>query len=138
MVRLRVLSGKMAGLVLPARHFPFRLGRGPQMNGRFEDDGVWDFHLELRLDPRQGFILRRHAEARATINGQAFEEQLLRNGDLVEMGAVKLRFSLSETIQKGQCGRIGMTGLLFAGVLTAEIGLIYWLADLFLRPASGS
>jgi hypothetical protein len=133
MVLLSVLSGTMAGTALAARRFPYRLGRGPRMNGRFDDPGVWDFHLELTLDPRQGFILRRPTpEARAQINGQDFDSRRLHNGDLVEFGAVKLRFALGETTLRRQRGLAALVWLLFGAVLAAELTVIYQLTHLFL------
>lgn len=127
MVQFSVLSGKMAGTVVEARHFPFRLGRGDRMDARFEDSGVWDFHLELRCDPRRGFFLKRQPDALATVNGAAFEDQRLRNGDVVELGAARLRFSLSPNRQKRMGWRAALVWLLFLTVVAAEFTAIYWL-----------
>ncbi|HSA00349.1 MAG TPA: FHA domain-containing protein [Candidatus Paceibacterota bacterium] len=133
MVLLGILSGRMAGQFLRACRFPFRVGRGVAMDARFEDEGVWDFHLELAWDRRKGFWARRQGEALATINGQPFQDQLLRNGDLIGMGAVQLRFSLSETVYRNPAWRESMVWILLSAVLIAELGLVYALTALFLR-----
>lgn len=103
------------------------------MDARLEDEGVWDFHLELTWDRRNGFLLHRQGQALATINGQPFEEQLLRNGDLIGMGAVQLRFSLSETVHRNPAWRESLVWILLVVVLIVELGLVYGLTALFLH-----
>ncbi len=100
MVQFKIVSGKMAGTERVARHFPFRIGRSPSADFQLADDGVWDQHLELQFDPAAGFILNTHPTALAAINGQPFQQAVLRNGDAIEIGALKIRFWLAETRQK--------------------------------------
>ena len=59
MIRLRVLSGGLAGDETEARHFPFRVGRAPGADLRLEDPGVWEAHLELQRQPLAGFFSQR-------------------------------------------------------------------------------
>ena len=51
MVQLRILSGKMAGVDITARHFPFRIGRSAAAELQLQEDGVWERHLELPWIP---------------------------------------------------------------------------------------
>ncbi len=101
MVELEILSGQTAGNRWRARRFPFRIGRSPQCDLRFEENGVWDQHAEISLDPATGFVLRAFPDALITTNGQPVQHTVLRNGDEIELGAVRLRFWLAEARQRG-------------------------------------
>lgn len=127
MVQIKIVSGKMAGTEQVARHFPFRIGRSPSADLRLEENGVWDEHLELAFHAGEGFILTAHPDAIAAINGQPFREAVLRNGDAIEIGALKIRFWLGATRQKGLRFREWLTWIGFTLVLGAQLGLIYWL-----------
>ena len=127
MVQIKIVSGKMAGTEQVARHFPFRIGRSPSADLRLEENGVWDEHLELAFHAGEGFILTAHPDAIAAINGQPFREAVLRNGDAIEIGALKIRFWLGATRQKGLRFREWLTWVGFTLVLGAQLGLIYWL-----------
>jgi len=127
MIQFEVLSGKQAGTISVARHFPFGIGRSPAMDLRLDEDGVWDQHLELRLLPESGFVLSRQADAIAFVNGASFEHLTLRNGDLIELGSVKLRFWLAETCQYSLRAREFLTWLILGILCLAQVALIYWL-----------
>jgi pSer/pThr/pTyr-binding forkhead associated (FHA) protein len=127
MVELRVLTGKQAGAVVVARRFPWRIGRAPDTDLRLEESGVWDHHLELSFKVPDGVGLSRQPDAFATVNGQVFQQTLLRNGDLIELGPVKIRFWLSEPRQLSLRLREGSTWLLLALLLAVQIALVYWL-----------
>jgi hypothetical protein len=98
MVQLKILSGARAGSIEPARQFPFLIGRIPQAGLTLAEPGVWDQHLRITLEG-DTFHLHRLADALATVNGTPFQDHPLRNGDVIELGAVKLQFGLSETRQ---------------------------------------
>ncbi|MDB6111143.1 MAG: domain containing protein [Pedosphaera sp.] len=127
MVQLKVLSGKMAGTEVVARHFPFRIGRSAAADFRVEEDGVWEEHLALAFDSQAGFVLTAQPNALAAINGQPFQEAVLRNGDSIEIGALKIRFWLGETRQGSLRLREWLTWTAFVLITAAQLGLIYWL-----------
>ncbi len=127
MVLLRILSGKMAGTDITARHFPFRIGRSASAHLRVEEDGVWDQHLELTLDYASGFSVTASPDALATINGQPVRQAVLRNGDTIEIGALKIRFWLGAVRQYGLLIREWLIWLGFVAVVAGQIALIYWL-----------
>ena len=127
MVQFKIVSGKMAGTEWVARHFPFRIGRAGTADLRLEDDGVWDQHLELAFDAVAGFVLRTCPNAIASINGHPFSEAVLRNGDAIEIGALKIRFWLGETRQVGLGLREGLTWAAFVVILIFQLALIYWM-----------
>jgi pSer/pThr/pTyr-binding forkhead associated (FHA) protein len=115
----------MAGTQRVARHFPFRIGRSASADLRLEDDGVWDQHLELAFDAASGFVLSAHPDARAAINGEPFREVILRNGDAIEIGALKIHFWLGETRQASLRLRELLTWTTFALILVGQLILIY-------------
>lgn len=125
MVQFKIVSGKMAGTEHVARHFPFRIGRSPSSDLRLEDAGVWDEHLKLAFHSINGFILIVRPNALATINGQAFQEAVLRNGDSIEIGALKIRFWLGETRQSQLRLREWLTWVGFAVIIAVQFYLIY-------------
>jgi predicted component of type VI protein secretion system len=127
MVQFKILSGKMAGSEHVARHFPFRIGRAASADLRSDEQGVWDEHLELAFHSTDGFILTAQPNAIATINGQPFREAVLRNGDAIEIGALKLRFWIGATRQKSLRFREWLTWIGMALIVALQLRLIYWL-----------
>lgn len=99
MVQLRVLNGGRAGTVHVASQFPCTLGRSATDSLRLNEAGVWDHHLQLELQVPEGFRLRRLGQGRASVNDSEFDELILRNGDVIALGAVKLQFWLGEVTQ---------------------------------------
>ena len=127
MLQLSILSGKSAGTAWVARRFPVRVGRSPSADLRLEENGVWDEHLRLQFAPAEGFVLETAPNALATVNGQPLQRSVLRNGDLIKIGSVKMQFGLSETRQKGLRRREALTWAAIAAICFGQIGLIYWL-----------
>ena len=127
MIQLRVLSGKQAGLSWVARRFPVRVGRSPDADLQVEDDGIWDRHLQVVLLPGEGFRLRSQPEALAIVNGQSVQDVPLRNGDVIEIGAVKIQFWLGETRQAGFRWREWCLWGLLVLISLGQIALVYWL-----------
>jgi pSer/pThr/pTyr-binding forkhead associated (FHA) protein len=128
-IQLDVLSGRRAGTSVVARRFPFHVGRSPDSALLLEDDGVWDRHLAFNLHRGSAVVLNVQANALASVNGAPVQTASLRNGDLVEFGAVKLRFSLSAARQRTQSWRelalwVGL-GLIFA----VQVAIIYLLLE---------
>lgn len=127
MLQLSVLSGKTAGTNLVARRFPVRIGRAASSDLRLEENGVWDQHLELQFVPAEGLVLETASDALARVNGEPVRRAILRNGDLIEVGTVKLRFWLSAPRQRGLRVREGLTWAAIALICLVQIALIYWL-----------
>ncbi len=127
MVQLKVLSGQKAGTVWEARRFPVRIGRSAGADLRLEEAGVWDDHLRLGFDRSEGIVLNAQADALAFVNGQPARQTVLRNGDVIEIGSLKMQFWLSETRQTGLRFREGITWASIAAICLGQVGLIYWL-----------
>ena len=129
MIQLNVLSGRKAGTEQVVRRFPFKIGRGATVELRLQDEGIWDEHAEIHLNVARGFCLTVHPEAVAMVNGQPSQEAILRNGDELGIGSVKLRFSLSPPISRSWRRREVLTWLGLGLLGLGQIGLIYWLLE---------
>ena len=127
MIQLQVLTGKQAGTRWVARRFPVRVGRTAANDLQLQDQGVWDEHLELNFDRRQGFTLIAKPDALVTVNREAVQTARLRNGDSIELGAVRLQFWLGETRQYGLRIREWFVWTLIAVISLGEVALVYWL-----------
>jgi hypothetical protein len=64
----------------------------------------------------------------ARINGEQMDQSTaLRNGDVIELGSLRMQFWLGEPRQRGLRLREGLTWLAIALICLGQIGLIYWL-----------
>ena len=127
MVQLKVLSGKKAGTAWVARRFPVRIGRSAGANLQVEESGVWDQHLQLDFNPAEGIVLSAQPNALTAVNGQAVQQTVLHNGDVIDIGSLRLQFWLSETRQADLRLREGFTWAAIAAISLGQVGLIYWL-----------
>lgn len=127
MVLLDFLSGQKAGTSQGARRFPLRIGRSEKCEIRSADPGVWDEHLTLNCVPSEGFVLETFPNTRVSLNGESVQRSLLRNGDVIEIGALKLQFWLAEAPQKSLRFREGFVWTVIVMVSVCQVALIYWL-----------
>jgi len=126
-IQLQILSGKQAGHDIVVRRFPFVLGREVTAGLPLDENGVWERHLEITFQRGEGFLFTARPEALAIINGERMENGRLRNGDLVELGSVKIRFWLARSGQKTMGFREGLTWSALILLFAAQVALIYWL-----------
>lgn len=126
MIELNILSGKKAGAQSAARHFPFRIGRAEGNDLQLADDGVWDRHLVLEFQKKEGFKLAASANALATVNGEPVLEKILRNGDIITIGSARLQFWLAAAQQRGLRLRENFAWALLIFVTLGQFILIFW------------
>ena len=129
MVQFNILTGKKAGTDWVACRFPFYVGRAASEGLSLDDDGVWERHVRIDLRAEEGVITECAQDALVSVNGQRIERTRLRNGDIIEMGSVKLRFGLSPTCQRSLRFRETLTWMALALLCLGQVALIYWLAD---------
>lgn len=98
------------------------------MGLRLEDPGVWDQHVEITCDREQGVTARVQAPALARLDGEAFEATVLRSGDILEIGGVRVQFWLAPAEVVTPWLREGLTWVGIGMVAALEIGLAYWIA----------
>jgi pSer/pThr/pTyr-binding forkhead associated (FHA) protein len=99
MIELRILSGKMAGQSVVARHFPFFVGRAPDCDLCLLEDGVWDKHLEIAQEADK-VVLRTVGAGQVQINDEKVSQAVLRVGDEVRLGSVRLELWCSPMEQR--------------------------------------
>lgn len=125
MIQLRILSGKMAGDIQVVRRFPFRIGRAAENDLILDEPGVWDSHLTLQFQKKEGFFLQTATETFAAINNESQTLARLRNGDLISFGSAKIQFWLAAPRQRGLGIRELCIWLLLIAVTAFQFGLIY-------------
>ena len=126
MLTLRILSGISAGREIPAGRFPFSIGRHAHADLQSGEPGVWDRHGLLELDPATGFHLRVVGGAVAHVNGEAVREVRLCNGDVIELGGLKLSCWLSAARQRPMRLREAAFWLGVGLVFVVELVLVNW------------
>jgi hypothetical protein len=125
MIQFNILSGKKAGTHTAARFFPFHIGRASGNELLLDDDGIWDQHLTLEFNRKEGFLLKVAPNALAAVNELSLHESRLRNGDIITLGSVRLQFWLAAARQRGLRLREGFFWALLACVTLAQFVLIY-------------
>jgi predicted component of type VI protein secretion system len=126
MVQLKILSGQKAGTTWVARRFPVRVGRAPTCDLQLEEHGVWNEHFHIDIHSAAGFVLETQPEALVTANGQPVQRMVLRNGDTLEIGALKLQFWLSEARQRGLRLSEWLVWALIASVILGQAALVVY------------
>jgi len=126
-VLLKVLTGKKAGTSWAARRCPILIGRSSTADLQLEEGGVWDEHLQLDFNAAEGIVLSARPSALAVVNGQPVERTVLRNGDTIDIGSLKVQFWLTEARQRGLRFREGLTWVAIAAISISQVGLIYWM-----------
>ena len=121
MVRLRILSGRLAGAERQVSDFPYTIGRSKSDALRIEDAGVWDRHLTLSYEPGEGYSIRRNPKATALLNREPLDDGRLKPGDELEIGAVRIQFRLSDLDQRDLRARERFTWGIVALVAAAQI-----------------
>jgi hypothetical protein len=88
---------------------------------------MWERHFSIELNRKTGFDLTASPDALVAVNGHTVQQAVLKNGDMIEAGAVQLQFWLSATQQYPLKFRERLTWVLLAGLFAGQIALIYWL-----------
>ncbi len=92
-----------------------------------DEPGVWDNHLDFQFLPGQGIQATAHGEALMTLNAERLASALLRNGDVIEIGGLKLRFWLSDVALVSQRLREILTWIGLALLFVFQLAIIYWM-----------
>ncbi len=88
---------------------------------------MWDQHLQVALNPAEGFVLTVSPGALVTVNQTPLARARLQNGDLITAGAAQLCFRLRETCQQSLRLREALVWAMVVGVLLGEAALIGWM-----------
>jgi len=125
-VQLQLLSGNRSGTVFRPTHFPIRAGREPGLDLSLEDPGVWQRHFLIDWRP-EGLVLEAEPQALLSVNDSPVQRAFLRNGDIITLGALKIRFSLSPVRQSSLAPREWMTWIALGALCLGQVALVYLL-----------
>jgi pSer/pThr/pTyr-binding forkhead associated (FHA) protein len=128
-VQLDILSGKKAGTTVVARRFPFQIGRAADSPLPLDDAGVWERHGTLAVHHGETIVLSVNEGALATVNGDPVKTAELKNGDVITLGAARVRFTLSPARQRNQTWREAATWIMLVLLCLGQGAIIYLLLD---------
>jgi pSer/pThr/pTyr-binding forkhead associated (FHA) protein len=123
-VQLQLLTGNRTGTVFRSTHFPIRAGRGPESDLPLDEPGVWQRHFLIDW-PAEGLVLQAESEALLSLNDAPVQRALLRNGDIITLGALKIRFSLTPVRQSSLAPREWLTWIALGALCLGQIALVY-------------
>jgi len=124
MVQLQILSGKRAGAQFTASRLPLQVGRAAPADLSLEEPGVWPRHFQITREGRD-LVCQAEADALLSVNGVPIERAVLRNGDVISIGALKIQFALSPVRQSSLTARESLTWAALALLCLGQIALIY-------------
>ena len=130
MIQIHFLNGSRAGQKQVIRRLPCIVGRGPSADCSIPESGIWEKHLEISLGSENEIRMALFEGAMGRLNGEAFQKKVMRNGDLLSLGAAQVRLWLSEPLLKDWRCREWLTWILLGGICLGQIGLVYWLSSL--------
>jgi predicted component of type VI protein secretion system len=126
MVQLNVLSGRKTGTTFNSTKLPLTVGRGEQSDLSLDEPGVWASHCKIIWLP-EGLVLQVEPNAFVSINGAPVERARLRNGDLISLGGVSLRFSFTPNRQPSMAWREWVTWIALGALCLSQVAVVYLL-----------
>ncbi len=124
MVQLQIQSGNRTGAMFQTARFPIRAGRSPECDLALDDAGVWPRHFQIDWQ-REGLILEVEPDALLSLNDSPVRRAVLRNGDVLTLGAVRIRFSFSPVRPSSLAAREGLTWIALGALCLGQVALIY-------------
>jgi hypothetical protein len=89
-----------------------------------DEPGVWQRHFVIDWRA-EGLILEAEPEALLSINDTSVQRALLRNGDIITLGASKIRFSFSPVRQSSLAPREWLTWIALGALCLGQVALVY-------------
>jgi predicted component of type VI protein secretion system len=96
------------------------------MDWRLEDPGVWQRHFLIDWLP-EGLVLEAEPQALLSVNDSPAQRSVLRNGDIITLGALKIRFSFSPVRQFSLAPREWLTWIALGALCLVQVALVYLL-----------
>jgi len=127
MIQLRILSGEKAGATVSIPRLPFQVGRASNSSLPLDDAGIWDQHFTITWPTAESLVLTANPKAVTVVNGATVKEAALSEGDLIEAGAVKMRFGFEAVQQKSLVAREMLTWIGLGALSLGQVALIYQL-----------
>jgi pSer/pThr/pTyr-binding forkhead associated (FHA) protein len=126
MVQLQILSGKKAGGQFTAARLPMQIGREAGADLCLEEPGVWPRHFQISRRGRE-LLCQAEPNALLSVNGVPVGQAVLRSGDIISIGALKIQFALSPVRQSSPRAREWLAWAGIALLCLAQIVLFYLL-----------
>ena len=98
MIQLTVTQEKKPSVSSLVTSFPFIVGKSASADLRIDAAGVWDRHASLVLRERKVHVVA-EGEALVRVNGETQRESVLKNGDILNIGATTVLVALAPTTQ---------------------------------------
>ena len=124
MVQLQILSGRKAGAQFTASRLPMQIGRAAEADLCLEEPGVWPRHFQILREGRN-LICKAEADALLSVNGVPADHAVLRSGDVISIGALKIQFALSPVRQSSLRLREALIWAALALLCVAQVVLFY-------------
>ncbi len=126
LAQLTILNGKQARQTVTLPEGALMIGRASDCQLHMVEKGVWERHVQIRLRPEEGFFLHPLPPASTLVNSEpVLAPRLLRNGDVLDVGEVKLRFWLGPVQQESLSHRETFFWMLLVALFAAQLWLIW-------------
>ena len=126
MIELKIVAGPDAGRRFVSTTLPVRVGRSKEMDLVVTGPGVWDHHFDLEVTQQGRVGIRTFGGASVLVDGQAGTEAPLRNGTLLDLAGVKVRFALAPGEQRSLAWRERVFWLAAVALVGVQVGLVIW------------
>lgn len=126
MILLQILSGQKAGRQFTGTSFPIQVGRDAAADISLDEAGVWPRHFQITWQP-QGLVCQVEKNALLRINDEPADRAVLRSGDVISIGAIKIQFVLSPVRQSSLLARECLIWIAMALLCLSQVALIYGL-----------
>ncbi|HEX4122134.1 MAG TPA: FHA domain-containing protein [Verrucomicrobiae bacterium] len=124
MVQLQILSGNGTGTKFCGSQFPIRAGRAKDSDVMLAEPGIWPRHFQITWET-EGIIIEAEPDALMSVNDKGVRRAVLRNGDIITVGAVKIRFSLGPVRQSSMALRETLTWVALGALCLWQVALVY-------------
>jgi pSer/pThr/pTyr-binding forkhead associated (FHA) protein len=81
-----------------------RIGSGPDCHIRLTDPSLAAHHAEVRVDADGSWLVDRSRAPGTFVNGRRIRRHRLRDGDIIDLGAVRLRYRHAEDLKAKVAG----------------------------------
>lgn len=120
MVELAILTDSRRGDIHRVGRFPCTVGR-TDADLIIEAPGVWNRHFTIRQAEDSRFQIQAESPAAVTVGDQPVAEAILRNGDVIGLGGVRLQFRIAPATGRNLVPQARLLWLLLTAVVAGEL-----------------
>jgi ABC transport system ATP-binding/permease protein len=132
---LLALNGRLQGTLWTLGRSEVRVGKDPQAELSIPQRSLADFHAKLLQTSGSIWRVQELAPGGVRVNGVAYADSLLHDGDVLELGALRLRF-VGPGAPAPQLPRRSSSRLPLVGAVLAGVGLLAFFGFRALRPGA--